>query len=120
MIYMCQLAEAKIIYSEKFPYVTENRLGGDQNHVIVFTDQYIHLLRIAYTTDCVNDMSIDELKMTREMTSYQNGLYESEATVALDQWLMNLYECEKPNPSIEDCNTIVGNYTECDGTVVPF
>ena len=120
MIYFCQFENLQTLYAERFPYVIEDRLGGTQNHVYIFLPEYIHLLRIAYTTDCVKDMSELELKMTRELTSYENGYFSSEATVALDQWIMNLYECINPNPSLDDCNNLVGNYTECDGTIVPF
>ena len=116
MVYFCQFLEAQTVYSERYPYVIENRLGGDQNHVVIFHDEYISLLRKAFSTDCVNDMSEDELKMTRELTSYENGLYESEATVALDVWIMNLYSCEIENPTIEGCANTTTSITECDGT----
>ena len=118
MVYFCQLVEAQTVYSERYPYVIEDRLGGEQNHVVIFNSEYITLLRKAFTTDCVNDMSEDELKMTNYFTSYENGLYESEATVALDAWIMNLYTCDIENPTVEGCAEATVEFTECDGTTI--
>lgn len=109
----CELAFLQGVYSERDPFIEEVRL--DDSGVVIFDDTFIRLLRKGLATNCVSDMSEDELELLYEFIDFENAIYDDKYVRALDQWLVNLFNCDA-NPVIAGCSATTITYTECDGT----
>lgn len=94
------IAELQTIYSERDPYVEEVRL--DNAGLVVFDSVFIDLVVQGFTTDCVQEMSEDELDLLYKFIEYEDGLYDDKYVQALDVWLVNLVN-GVDNPVIEGC-----------------
>lgn len=114
-IVRADIAELQEIYSERDPYIEEVRL--DNSGVVIFDSVFINLLRKGLATNCISDMSSDELDFLYEFIAYENGTYEDKYVIALDQWLINLVNCN-PNPVIAGCSGTSFSYTDCSGNLI--
>lgn len=94
------IEELQTIYSERDPYSEETRL--DNAGLVVFDPLYIDLVVKAFDTDCVAEMSEDELDLLYKFIDYENGTYDDKYVQALDVWLVNMAN-NIENPTIEGC-----------------
>ena len=94
------LAELQTIYSERDPYVIEQRLGDAE--LVVFDSVFISLVLLAFSTDCVSQMSEDELDLFYNYIEYENGNYTDTYVMALSVWLANIMN-NIQNPKIKEC-----------------
>ena len=93
--------ELQTIYSERDPYVEETRL--DNAGLVIFDDVFINLVIIGFSTNCLNEMSEDELDLLYKFIDYEDGTYTDKYVIALDVWLVNLVNGIE-NPIIEGCS----------------
>ncbi|MGE4396056.1 MAG: hypothetical protein AB7D34_01225 [Sulfurimonas sp.] len=94
------IADLQIIYSERDPYSEETRL--DNAGLVVFDPIFIELVILAFSTDCVAQMSEDEIDLLYKFIDYENGTYDDKYVQALDIWLSNLVNSIE-NPTLEGC-----------------
>ena len=95
------LDELVIIYSEREPYVIEQRLGDAS--LIVFDEVFISLVLLAFDTNCLDQMGEYELELFNNLIAYEDGTYSDNFVIALDKWLANLVN-NIVNPKIEGCS----------------
>lgn len=95
------ITELLTIYSEREPFVIEQRLGDAS--VIIFNSVFIDLVNKAFDTNCLNEMGEYELELFNNFINYEDGTYTDDYVIALDQWFANLVNSVE-NPTIEGCN----------------
>lgn len=95
------IAQLQTIYSERDPYSEETRL--DNAGLVVFDPIFIDLVILAFSTDCVAQMSEDELDLLYKFIDYENAIYDDKYVQALDIWLTNITNSVE-NPTIQGCN----------------
>ena len=95
------IPELQEIYSERAPYVIEQRLDNDE--LIIFDEVFIKLVLFSFMSGCVNALSEDELDLLYNFIDYEDGLYTDKASIALDKWFANLANSVE-NPKIEGCS----------------
>ena len=95
------IAQMQTIYSERDPYVEEVRL--DTDGLVVFDQVFIDLVIKGFSTNCVQEMSEDELDLLYKFIEFEDGTYTDKYVEALDVWLVNLVNGIE-NPVIEGCS----------------
>ena len=95
------MEELQEIYSERAPYIIEQRLGNPE--LIVFDSVFINLVLDSFMSGCVNAFSEDELDLLYNFIDFEDGTYSDVSVIALDVWLANLANSIE-NPKIEGCS----------------
>jgi len=110
----CAVTEMAIIYNQRLPYTTVPGINGD---CIVFSDDFIYLVRYAMSTDCLLYMSPSELEMWNDFVTFENTGFSNlwAASDALDDLLVDLVMCEQGETVNTPCSTACGE----DGYLVP-
>ena len=114
------VADAKEIFGENLPYITEYRMDGK---VYIFNDHFIRVSREAMTNDCMAKMNEAETELFLAFIDYQNGLGyrditsdDTDVVEALDQWYVDDINCV-PHPVMNSCyDTETHTWAGC-GTV---
>lgn len=99
-MFRASIPELQEYYSERDPYIEETRL--ENAGLVVFDPIYIDLVIKAFDTDCVAEMSEDELDLLYRFIDFENGTYDDKYVQALDVWLVNLVN-NVENPTIQGC-----------------
>lgn len=98
-----------------YPYIVEERLSG---LVYIFLNDYIKLLELALSTDCLVQMDNKEKELTNAFvnwlyTNENDSLFEDEILLSLDITIMSLVSCARI-PSSSDCGlTDTTDYSGC-------
>jgi len=88
------------IYDEKSPYTEMDSFSN--SIVVVFKDEFIDKVLIAFDTNCVATMSESEKSFLLRFAEYEDGDFEDSAAETLDIYLSNMVN-GIPNIKNEDC-----------------